>query len=191
MTNEPTTVPTDKYTYDPEQAVDLAINVLQHMRVQQGNELAAVNASLAIMIDAAAWLTVRASATQAAAVEAAAAFADTYRARVTLLEKARDGAGAELPPPAEASYADPPPGKKRLTHEELQETCLALAPVLNSSLNDLYLTRVGFVLAIFEYGAPGTALAFAANAEPDDLKAALVELTGKLDQVGRVVSVPR
>lgn len=74
--------------------------------------------------------------------------------------------------------------------EVLQEFALRLAPVIDDFINpDEGRRRLGFVLCVFEFD-PGSQLAYIANAQPEDLKAALRECIEKLDDTMRVVSRP-
>ena len=89
-------------------------------------------------------------------------------------------------------------GKFKTTVAELEERCIELAPAINNHLNDGTATvddprPIGFCLVAFEFGEPGTPLAFVSNAQPEDLRRALRELAERLTEVGRShkVRVPR
>jgi hypothetical protein len=77
-----------------------------------------------------------------------------------------------------------------ITPDLLARAVRDLAPHINTRLNGKGPgpKKIGFVLCAFEYGDPGTALAYVASATPETLKVALEELIGKL-QYGKVVPI--
>lgn len=50
--------------------------------------------------------------------------------------------------------------------------------------------RIGFLLCAFEFGGPGTGLAFISNAEPDTLEGAIRELLRRFKGTGELVTLP-
>lgn len=68
-----------------------------------------------------------------------------------------------------------------VTIPELEAMLIALAPRLDTALNGDEARRIGFCFIAFEFGEPGSALAYISNADRDDLKNSLVELLERMD----------
>jgi hypothetical protein len=84
-----------------------------------------------------------------------------------------------------------------VTHEQLQELLIQIAPLIDEFLNPdrapdkqglIPPRQHGFLLCAFEFGEQGS-LAYIANAQPSDLKDAMLELISKLDATALRVSV--
>lgn len=77
--------------------------------------------------------------------------------------------------------------------EDLERLCIQLAPAIDVHLNPEHepgdIRKVGFLLVAFEFGAPGSALAYVANANPDGVTSALRELIARIDTTSKIVSV--
>jgi len=74
-----------------------------------------------------------------------------------------------------------------MTHEELEQLLIQLAPSLDTYLNPDRADgqrRCGFLLCAFEFGEGGP-LAYITTAQPADLHKALQELITKLDATAR------
>ncbi len=176
----------NKRLFEPGQAIELAVDIANHMRQQQTNELDAVNATIGVLLEAAAWVIVRASPSPEAAIETTLGFIERFQTQVSFLNSELEDAGGGLPAPVEPHYAAEP----AITNEYLEKVCLGLAPVLDRSLNaDFYERKIGFLLSIFAFGERGAPLAFSSNAEKDGVKNALAELLVRIDETARVATV--
>ena len=98
--------------FEPEQMIDGAINVLNHMRLQQPDEATAVEASLYMFAEMFGYLLVRSTATAESANRVLATLHEHLVNFVGRLNSVRGGEGVSLPPFEHPEYSGDVPRRK-------------------------------------------------------------------------------